>query len=190
MKRLFLLLYCGLATICTQAQSSDKEVAEMQNTLFVINEEDYTDCLLGLDASKFADVYVIKESNAVHDIHFKTKEGDSIHIRKNPFTINGQTYKSLCRITTKAPIKLMTLEEVRKKYCPEAKGSFLYMIDYFVILAETEHLKVDADFIDRVDIIPSSEVRSLKPGKDAAFSIVRLFTKNPKKIEKPVMRLR
>ena len=107
-----------------------------------------------------------------------------------PYLINGKRYDSFSsRISTKGPVRLVTLEEVRRKYFPEVKGNCIYMINKFFILNDVELYKLDEDFIYTIEKLTSEDIASvtdipflkknLKKKKSPKFTVIRIFTKTP-----------
>ena len=98
---------------------------------------------------------------------------------KEPLIINGVEYKAKTVVSCDKKIKFITLDEIRKQYHPEVSGPVVYMINKFFITKDAESYKLDKEFIEKCDILPSTEFELLKDQK--AFSIIRIFTKNDNK---------
>lgn len=79
-------------------------------------------------------------------------------------------YKSL-----KGKVELMTLDEIRQKYCSGVEGPVVFMINKFFIMRQPELYKVDKDFIYKVEVVCSKDIDVLKDlGR---FTIIRVFTR-------------
>lgn len=101
------------------------------------------------------------------------------HISKQtcdePLVINGVSYNGKWIITCTNEPEFVTLEDIRKQYCPEVTGTVIYMINKFFITNDAESYKIDKDFIKKCEVLPSSEFqvfKSLPP-----FTFIRVFTK-------------
>ena len=96
--------------------------------------------------------------------------GVSYHIRGHH--ICGFTnYKS------KHPVKLLSLEDIRKEYCPQVEGDVFYMANKFFVLREEDLYKFTVDFIWRVEVLPSSKLTPIKSHIKKPFTIICIFTK-------------
>lgn len=76
--------------------------------------------------------------------------------------------------STKGKLHLVSLEDVRKEFCPRVKGKCVFMINKFFILKHQELYRLDRDFILRVE---TEESRLLFPDLKPPFTIVRIFTR-------------
>lgn len=72
-------------------------------------------------------------------------------------------------------LSLVSLDDVRKKFCPDVKGTVVYMINKFFIMTDEEYYKIDSDYILRVSVVSSKDIDALKDRKP--FSIIRILTK-------------
>ena len=70
----------------------------------------------------------------------------------------------------------MTPDDVRQKYCPHAKGPYLYMINKFFIMRDEDLYIIDPDFIQSVESFPSKDISLLREGYKK-FTVIRIFTK-------------
>ena len=75
----------------------------------------------------------------------------------------------------KGHVELLTLEEIRQKYCPKVKKPYVFMINKFFIFRDQDLYKVDKDFIYNVEVVNSKDFKVL--GKMKKFTIIRIFTK-------------
>lgn len=119
-------------------------------------------------------------------IHGIGPDRDSLLVYKRPYELKKEdgkyyiiggeridvfiNYKSL-----KGPVKLITLEDVRQKYCPEVEGRYLFMINKFFIMHNQELYKLDKDFIYKVELVKSKDIDALKELDE--FTIIRIFTR-------------
>lgn len=76
--------------------------------------------------------------------------------------------------STKGKLHLLTLDDVRREFCPQTKGKCVFMINKFFILSHQELYRLDHDFILRVD---TEDSRLLFPELTPHFTIVRIFTR-------------
>lgn len=82
------------------------------------------------------------------------------------YIINGHHIYGFTNYKSDHPVNLMTLDEIRRKRCPQVKDEkVLYMINKFFILWEWEWYKVDEDFIWRVEVLPSYMLTPTHPGQ-------------------------
>ena len=79
-------------------------------------------------------------------------------------------YRSL-----KGKVELMTLDEIRRKYCPKEEEPVVFMINKFFIMRQPDLYKVDKDFIYKVEVVHSKDFDVLKDM--GAFTIIRIFTR-------------
>lgn len=93
---------------------------------------------------------------------------------KEPLVINGFSYTDKVTLHCDKNINLVSLEDVRKEFYPDAKGACLYMINKFFIAKDVESYKIEKGFIKNVEALPSSEIEFFKG--QAPFTIIRIFT--------------
>lgn len=168
---------------------TDDRDANEEGTLFVFNDEIYTSSLLGINDSLITDSYVITELNSPMTIKRESSKEDSIRIEKIPFILNGKIYKKICLFKTSNTPTLTTIEGIKEKHNMDIKGNILYIIDNYVVLSDIISVKVDPDFIYKIDVIPSSEIQSLEAGLN--FTIVRIYTNRVKNyLKKVYMRMK
>ncbi len=92
------------------------------------------------------------------------------------YTVAGENVNGIYNYTSlKGHVKLLSLEEIRRKYCPKVKGPHIFMINKFFIMKNQELYKVDEDFIYYVEVVNSKDFKVLKKMKK--FTIIRIFTK-------------
>ena len=92
------------------------------------------------------------------------------------YTIGGRRVTGIYNFTSlKGHVELLTLEEIRQKYCPMVKKPYVFMINKFFILRDQDLYKVDKDFIYNVEVVNSKDFKVL--GKMKKFTIIRIFTK-------------
>ena len=92
-----------------------------------------------------------------------------------PLVINGVTYNSKFVLTCTNEPEFVTLEDIRKQYCPNVTGPVIYMINKFFITNDVESYKIDKDFIQKCEVLPSSEFELFK--NQPPFTFIRIFTK-------------
>ena len=83
--------------------------------------------------------------------------------------LNRKSYKNGKKIDW------MTLEDIKKKYFPEAKERCIYTVNKFIIPNREKLYKFDPEFIYRVEMTESTDIETLKDLPE--FSIIRIFTK-------------
>lgn len=76
---------------------------------------------------------------------------------------------------TKENYRLISLDEVKRKYYPKLEGDVVYMINKLFIMIDVDLYKVDETFINHVELINSQYIDVLKNRKP--FWILRIFTK-------------
>jgi len=74
-------------------------------------------------------------------------------------------------------INWVTLDEIRRSYFPEVKGTCVYTVNKFIIPNKEELYKFDADYILRLEKLESHTIEALKDFPP--FTIIRVFTKTP-----------
>lgn len=146
---------------------------------------------------EFVGPYAIGIDNYAYEIDNSTRQKGGLRM---PFTIRGigKTNDSLvvtswergvsyyirghdiCGFTnykSEHPVKLLSLEDIRKEYCPQVEGDVLYMVNKFFILREEDLYKFTMGFIWKVEVLPSSELAPIKSHIGKPFTIIRIFTK-------------
>ncbi len=112
----------------------------------------------------------------------KNAEGvKDAYIKKGlpPFTVNGITYINRVDVTYEGTPELLSLADVCKLYCPNVKGTVVYMIDNYFITQDVNSYKLDKNFIDRCEELKSSDIEALNGQND--FTVIRVFTQRHKK---------
>lgn len=72
--------------------------------------------------------------------------------------INGESYIFVQNLISSQKFDLVSLEEIKKSFCPDVTGPCLYMINKFFITRDVESYKVDKNFVHKVETLPSSEI--------------------------------
>lgn len=112
----------------------------------------------------------------------KKAEGvKDVYITKGlpPFKVNGVTYINRVDVTYEGTPELLSLTDVRKLYCPNVKGTVVYMIDSHFITKDVNSYKLDKNFIDRCEELKSYDIETLNGHDD--FTVIRVFTQRCKK---------
>lgn len=91
--------------------------------------------------------------------------------------LNRKSYKNGKKIDW------MTLEDIKKKYFPEAKERCIYTVNKFIIPNREKLYKFDPEFIYRVEMTESTDIETLKDLPE--FSIIRIFTKTKNNYHHP-----
>jgi hypothetical protein len=99
---------------------------------------------------------------------------------KHPVVINGIEYSRFCNISVDKEIELVTLDEIKEMYFPDAKEPCVFMVNKFFLTNDLQSYKFEKDFILKVELIKSDKFESLK--NNSPFSIVRIFTKTRKNL--------
>jgi len=136
----------------TDMQFNHKNIAVFMNNTFVKS-------VIGIDI----------ENNAYNITQISKQACDE------PLVINGVSYNGKWIITCTNEPEFVTLEDIRKQYCPEVNGSIIYMINKFFITNDAESYKIDKDFVKRCEVLPSSEFELFK--NLPPFTFIRVFTK-------------
>ena len=76
---------------------------------------------------------------------------------------------------SKQRYRLLSLDEVRRKYFPKLKGDVVYMINKFFIMTNADLYKLDEDFIHHVELVDSKDFDALK--HNGRFHVLRIFTR-------------
>ena len=114
------------------------------------------------------------------------KGNDSMVIKSNPLRdpdylsgtikLRDMRLRDVLFLTYSGNSHFVTPDDVRQKYCPHAKGPYLYMINKFFIMHDEDLYKIDPDFIQSVESFPSKDISLLREGYKK-FTVIRIFTK-------------
>jgi hypothetical protein len=115
--------------------------------------------------------YVIKGIGAKNETMQINKELTA----KNPAVIDGVPYTVFYNLVPTKDVKLVSLAQVKKEFCPKVTGPCLYMINKFFISNGVNSYKLDRDFIKNVEVLSSANIGFFKGQKP--FTIIRIFTK-------------
>ncbi len=116
-------------------------------------------------------------------VDMKYVPNDSI-IKENlemPLVINGWEYYAKTTLHRNKYIEFLTLDEIRKLYCPEVKEPIIYMVNEHIIMVDAISYKIDKEQIESCEALPSSDFEIFKD--KSLFTIVHIFTKD---IDKPI----
>ncbi len=164
-KRLFLLLGLVCIGLPIIAQDVNDELGRYTDLQFnhdkmaVFVNDTFIKSMIGIN---------IEKNENITDISIQ-KECEE------PLVINGVTYNGKTIITCTNEPEFVTLEDIRKQYCPEVTGPVIYMINKFFITNDVESYKIDKDFIQKCEVLPSSEFELFK--NQPPFTFIRIFTK-------------
>lgn len=166
MKKIFFLLFACCMDIPVMAQDANDE------------EGRYTD--LQFNHGYYA--WFVNDTFIKSSIGINLEDKSLINIANiskqacaEPLIINGVTYYGKFVITCPNEPEFVTLEDIRKQYCPEVEGPVIYMINKFFITHDAESYKIDKDFVKRCEVLPSSEFELFK--NQPPFTFIRVFTK-------------
>ena len=122
--------------------------------------------------------YVVRgigPANATLTVNYTNKELEEKGLH---YYILGDMLGGFINYKSDHPVRLMTLDEIRKEYCPKVKeGKVLYMINKFFILLDVEYYKVAQEFIWDVEVLPSEYLTPIEDNIKEPFTIIRIFTK-------------
>ena len=114
------------------------------------------------------------------------KGDDSLVIKKDPLDdpdfrsgtikLRNMRLRNIIFFTYSGNSHFMTPDDIRQKYCPHAKGPYLYMINKFFIMRDEDLYMIDPDFIQSVESFPSKDISLLREGYKK-FTVIRIFTK-------------
>jgi len=159
------LLFQGMV-IATLASSDDKdELGRLSDVQFSNSKEAFfvndvfIKSTIGIDFGKMAPT---------------TFASISKETLKEPLVINGVSYTHKLVFYIDKKFNFLSLEDIRKEYCPDVKGASLYMINKFFIANDVASYKIDKNFILKTEVLPSSEIEFFKG--QTPFTIIRIFT--------------
>lgn len=130
------------------------------------------DYLKGEDASYPLTITQIGSNNDTLIINRSPKYTDSGYV-----SINGFKCTKFTNCMPPPGISLLSLEDVRKRFCPDVKGTVVYMINKFFIMEFEDLYKLLANNIYKVETVRSRDIKALANLPE--FTIVRIFTCTP-----------
>ena len=171
------------------AKDRNSEIEEYTDSTFnnypyayVVNGV-FTRSLIGIDQYKKKNFFDFTYPVVVRHIG---KGNDSMVIKSNPLRdpdylsgtikLRDMRLRDVLFLTYSGNSHFVTPDDVRQKYCPHAKGPYLYMINKFFIMHDEDLYKIDPDFIQSVESFPSKDISLLKEGYKK-FTVIRIFTK-------------
>lgn len=166
--------------VFTDANLATSSVGNCVNGIFIGPEP------LGIDRDStdgFID-YDIKKEDYPFLIRGIGLNNDSLLLCQPPARpdtiINGKPFKyfniiNISKYKDGKKINWITLEDIKKKYFPEAKKKCIYTVNKFIIPNREELYKFDPDFIYRIEMTQSTDIEGLAELPE--FSIIRIFTK-------------
>ena len=171
------------------AKDRNSEIEEYTDSTFnnypyayVVNGV-FTRSLIGIDQYKKKNFFDFTYPVVVRHIG---KGNDSMVIKSNPLRdpdylsgtikLRDMRLRDVLFLTYSGNSHFMTPDDIRQKYCPQAKGPYLYMINKFFIMHDEDLYKIDPDFIQSVESFPSKDISLLREGYKK-FTVIRIFTK-------------
>ena len=171
------------------AKDRNSEIEEYTDSTFnnypyayVVNGV-FTRSLIGIDQYKKKNFFDFTYPVVVRHIG---KGNDSMVIKSNPLRdpdylsgtikLRAMRLRDVLFLTYSGNSHFVTPDDVRQKYCPHAKGPYLYMINKFFIMHDEDLYKIDPDFIQSVESFPSKDISLLREGYKK-FTVIRIFTK-------------
>lgn len=134
--------------------------------------------LYAYEEEKLSLPYVVRgigPANATLTVNYTNEELEEKGLH---YYILGDMLGGFINYKSDHPVRLMTLDEIRKEYCPKVKeGKVLYMINKFFILLDVEYYKVAQEFIWGVEVLPSEYLTPIEDNIKEPFTIIRIFTK-------------
>ena len=169
--------------------ANDKDFNSFWNWCFTLDGEFVGPGGLGIDR------YSVRVENAVNrpgglrvpmTVRGIGPERDSLVVEMSPgdmsalnksYKIRGHRISGFTNFTSDKKIKLITLDDVRKIYCPDVEGNVLFMINKFFITQNIDLYKLDKDFIYKVEKLSSEDLCPIKDNIKEDFTIIRIFTR-------------
>lgn len=189
MKKFVFLTLLLMMKLGSLAASTGTKYAETEDVLYVINDQFISNSITGIDETGIIKSKVLADPTSTFTLKIGQSKTDSIVVKHIPFEINGMTFKKVCFLQTAQPVNMIHLSDIWEQYnMPQTDGPFLYMIDGDIIKGDVNHVMIDKDFIKRVEVIPSSEISSLR---HTSASVVRISTvKSMQNRDADIMRIR
>ena len=141
-------------------ESTDLEFNNYKNA-FVVNGVFMRD-LIGIDQNNMNITWDFTYPVVIRHIG---KDNDSLIIKKDPLhdpdylsgtiKLRNMRLRNIIFFTYSGNSHFMTPDDIRQKYCPQAKGPYLYMINKFFIMRDEDLYMIDPDFIQSVESFPS-----------------------------------
>ena len=166
----------------TSMEESTDSTFNNYNFAYVVNGI-FMRSLIGIDQNKMKVTWDYTYPVVIRHIG---KGDDSLLIKQNPLRdpdypngtikLRDMRLRDVHFLTYSGNSHFMTPDDVRQKYCPHAKGPYLYMINKFFIMHDEDLYKIDPDFIQSVESFPSKDISLLREGYKK-FTVVRIFTK-------------
>ena len=162
-------------------EATDLEFNNYKNA-FVVNGVFMRD-LIGIDQNNMNITWDFTYPVVIRHIG---KDNDSLIIKKDPLhdpdylsgtiKLRNMRLRNIIFFTYSGNSHFMTPDDIRQKYCPQAKGPYLYMINKFFIMRDEDLYMIDPDFIQSVESFPSKDISLLREGYKK-FTVIRIFTK-------------
>ncbi len=95
------------------------------------------------------------------------------------YSAYGKPIRGFTNFTSgKREKKLLTLEQVKDKYCSHIKEqTVLFMINKFFITRDVHRYKIEEDFVYNVETLQAKDIPELKGLVKPPFAIIRIFTR-------------
>ena len=114
-------------------------------------------------------------------------EGGAVKLKRSPkerpVKIRGMKFRDIQFYSYTGNTHLATPADIRRKFCPDAQGPYLYMINKFFLMHDEDLYRIDPDFIQSIETFPSTDINLLRGEKP--FTVIRIFTKTPHNIFVP-----
>ena len=161
------LLLMSVASQCTLAYGQKRWMTDKEfnhpKVAFYVNDT-FVKSHIGFDLKVCPGGYVTKEN------------------LEQPLVINGIEYIGKITLKCEKAPELVTLDDIRKLYCPEVEMPVIYMINEYFITNDAASYKLAKEYIDKCEVLHGADFEVFK--EDPAFSIIRVFTKTDDKTVK------
>ncbi|MDR0602736.1 MAG: hypothetical protein LBG80_00355 [Bacteroidales bacterium] len=107
-----------------------------------------------------------------------------VYLEKGNVVIDGNKYDGKLFITLKQKADLISLEQISKRYIGEKIYTPVYLINGNFMKGDLSSVKIDNNYILRVNHINSDKFANFDRKKSAKFTLVLIFTKTEENIKR------
>jgi hypothetical protein len=125
------------------------------------------------NAAFFIDSVFIADPNGVNLDRIDSMKIDKDH----NISINGIAYDHRIYLFSKDPVNLVSLKQVTDKYIKGDIYMPIYVLDDVFIVKDAASVKIDENFILKVNAINSDEFDSLDKNNSFKFTFIFIYTK-------------
>lgn len=136
------------------------------------------------DGTEFADYL---NSEYVGDLLLiSSTKVDSLKLIPGPLKIKGKEYKKAIQTFSKLPVdSLLSLEEIKRKYVTgDTYKNLIYFLNGSFIVGDPSLIKIDKNYILKVNSFNSDVFESFQGKKDIKFTLVFIFTKTKENVKR------